>query len=88
MRTARCRGGRCCSAVTNASRIDSRATATSAGSLASGTTRLSGTGMTQTGSGNGAPTGELAVEAGPRSIGRARRWAPPVMSRHTLVAIR
>ncbi len=32
MSTARCRGGRCCSAATNASRTDSRASATSAGS--------------------------------------------------------
>ena len=48
--TARCRGGRCWSAATNASRIDSRATATSAGSPPAGTTAASGIGSTQSSS--------------------------------------
>ena len=53
MRTARWRGGRCWSAATNASRIDSRATATSAGSPAVGTTRASGIGSIQSDSASG-----------------------------------
>ena len=44
--TARCRGGRCCSAATKASRIDSFATARSAGSASSGSTCRSSTGST------------------------------------------
>jgi hypothetical protein len=52
---ARCRAGRCCSAVTNASRIVSRATATSAGSALSGSTSLSGIGETQAASGSQPP---------------------------------
>ena len=48
--TARWRGGRCCRAATNASRIVSRATATSAGSP-SGATRPSGIGWIQVVSG-------------------------------------
>ncbi len=50
MSTARCFGGRCWSAATNARRIVSRATATSAGSP-SGATRSSGIGSTQVDSG-------------------------------------
>ena len=45
MSTARCRAGRCWRAVTNARRIDSLASATSAGSPSSGTTRASGIGV-------------------------------------------
>src|SRR5215213_9806402 len=51
IRTARCRGGRCWSAATNARRIVSRATATSAGSP-SGTTRPSGIGSIHVTSGS------------------------------------
>ena len=49
--TARCRGGRCCSAATNARRIVSRAAASSAGSPSAGSTRASGMGWTQVFSG-------------------------------------
>jgi hypothetical protein len=88
MSTARWRGGRFCSAATNASRMLSRATATSAGSLRSGSTRLSGIGPIQIESGSGSFGIASAVEDGPRSIGRARRCALPSMSRQTFVAIR
>ena len=50
--TARCRGGRCCSAATNARRIVSRATATLGRIVASGTTRPSGIGWIQVTSGS------------------------------------
>jgi hypothetical protein len=88
MRTARWRGGRCCKAATNASLIDSRATATSAGSAGSDTTRPSGIGSIQAPSGRAGPRTAGAVEAGPRSMARARRWRPCSMSRQTLVVIR
>ena len=52
MSTARWRGGRCWSAATNARRIVSRATATSAGSPSSWTTSASGTGSIHVTSGS------------------------------------
>ena len=86
--TARCRAGRCCSAATKASRTDSRATAVSAGSPPPGSTMASGIGVSQVLSGSFGPSGSDAVEAGPKSIGRARRLRPSSMVRQTLVAIR
>ena len=86
---ARCRAGRCCSAVTNASLTESRTAAISAGSPWSGTTRESGIGVTQRSS---AGCGRMYVstggDAGPRSMGSARRFSPRSVSRQTLVAIR
>jgi hypothetical protein len=86
MSTARWRGGRCCSAATNASRSVSRDSATSAGWASAASTRTSAIGSTQECSGS--PSADSAVEAGPRSIGCARRWAPCSMSKHTLLAMR
>ena len=75
MSTARWRGGRCWSAATNASRIDSRATATSAGSPPVGTTRSSGIGSIQVASASGGAERRVgARRRADRSIGRARRW--------------
>ena len=54
----------------------------------SGTTRASGTGSIQTFSGSASGSGVSALRAGSRSIGRARRWLAPSMSRQTFVAIR
>ena len=86
---ARCRGGRCCSAVTKASRTESRTAAISAGSPWSGTTRASGIGVTQRSSaGHGRRCDSAGGEAGPRSIGSARRFSPRSASRQTFVAIR
>ncbi len=86
---ARCRAGRCCSAVTNASLIVSRATAMSAGSPCSGSTRSSAIGEIQASSGRQSPnSASTGGEAGPRSIGSARRCRPRSMSRQILVAIR
>ncbi len=88
--TARWRGGRCCSAATNASRTDSRATAISAGSPASGSTRSSTIGSSQVSSPrvrtSDASTGSHAVAD--RSIGRARRPRVSIVVRQTFVAIR
>ena len=86
--TARWRGGRCCSAATNASLSVSFCAASSAGSASSGSTRASAIGRTQAFSISGAPSGASALEAGPRSIGTARRCALCSMSRQTLLAIR
>ena len=77
--TARWRGGRCCSAATNASRIVSRATASSAGS---------GMGWIHVTSGSVFRFSMIGSRAGPRSIGVARRSRPVSMSRQTFVAIR
>jgi hypothetical protein len=88
MRTARCRGGRCWRAATNASRTDSRATARSAGSPSGFRTRSSATGVTQTFSARGGPSGSPATEGPVRSIGRARRWLALSMLKQTLVAMR
>ncbi len=86
---ARCLGGRCCIAVMNASRIVSLATAISAGSPCSGTTRASAIGEIQMSSGCHSPSSaSTGGEAGPRSIGSARRCLPRSMSRQVLVAIR
>ena len=52
---ARCRAGRCCSAVTKASRIVSRASTTSAGSASAGSTRSSAMGETHGASGSCSP---------------------------------
>ena len=90
IRTARCRGGRCCSAATNASRIDSRATASSAGSPSSGSTRASGIGWTQVVLGrrgaartaSAAATAARGPSAAPGAAGRSS------MSRQTFVAMR
>ena len=88
MRTARCFAGRCCSAATKARRTDSLAIAASTGSLVADTTRESGIGSIHIVSSSGVPSGASALRAGPRSIGRARRWLAPFMSRHTFVAMR
>ena len=88
IKTARCLGGRCCSAPMNASRIDSRATASSPGSPPSGSARPSGIGSIQNASERVPPRGTSALDGDPRSIGRARRWRALSMSRHTLVAMR
>ena len=72
----------------NARRIVSRASASSAGSPSSGSTRASGTGSTHSDSGSIAAAGVSAVDGPLRSIGRARRLRPLSMSRHTLVAMR
>jgi hypothetical protein len=80
---ARCRAGRCCSAVTNARRTESRDSAISAGSSLS-----SGIGVTQMSSaGQGRSSDSLGGEEGPRSIGSARRLPERRASRHTFVAI-
>src|SRR5207248_1173634 len=76
--TERWRGGRCCNAATKASRIDSRAAVTSAGSPSRSMTRSSPIGCTYMCSGSWSPrtTSAVAVE-GPISIGRARPWNVP-----------
>ena len=79
IRHARCRGGRCCSAATKASRIVSRETASSAGS---------GVGCSHVTSPGTCRFSTIGSPAGPRSIGRARRSRPFSMSRQTFVAIR
>jgi hypothetical protein len=85
--TERWRAGRCCSALTNASRSVSRSCASSAGSAASGSTRASGIGSSQTFSGSVVTSASAGVPAPLRSIGRARRLRPSSMSRQTFVAI-
>ena len=73
--TARWRGGRCWSAATKASRIDSRATATSAGSPSVGDDAVVGDGLDP---GRSRERRRRAARrrcaAGLRSIGSARRW--------------
>ena len=49
--------------------------------------RSSGTGSIHALSGSGVPRAESAVTAGLMSIGRARRWLAPFMSKQTFVAI-
>ena len=71
MRTARWRGGRCWSAAMKASRIDSRATAVSAGSAAVGTTMPSGTGSIQADSTSGGRSALLG-RAGRAEVHRPR----------------
>jgi hypothetical protein len=88
MSTARCRGGRCCSAATNASRMLSWNTARSAGSPCAGGTAAPGIGSTQVSAGIGWPGTVVAGTAGERSIGRARRDRPRSASRQTFVAMR
>ncbi len=88
MSTARCRAGRCCRAATKASRIDSRAAATSAGSPSVLMTRLSAIGCTKVFSARGRSWAVATADDGPRSIGRARRWGARCMSMHTLLAMR
>ena len=87
MSTARCLGGRCWSAATNASLTVSRDCATSAGSP-SGTIRPSGIGSIQLTSGRVERCSATGSPAGPRSIGRARRLRLSSMSKQTFVAIR
>ena len=67
----------------------SRTSATSAGSASGGSTRSSAIGDTQLPSGS-TPSSDDSTGGldGPSSIGRARRWRPRSISRHTLVAIR
>jgi hypothetical protein len=80
----------------NASRIDSRDPATSAGSPPrDDSTRWSGIGCTQVASDRGVPRASSwdgshrrPELAGARSMGRARRLRPFSMSKQTLVAIR
>ena len=72
----------------NASRIDSRCTASSAGSVSGASTRPSGIGCSHTDSGSTSPNGPSPVPSVPISIGRARRLRPSSMSRQTFVAIR
>ena len=69
--TARCLGGRCCSAATKASRIDSRDSTTSAGSPPAGTTRPSGTGRIHAPSGSASGSG-VSADRRRREIHRAR----------------
>jgi hypothetical protein len=84
---ARCRPGKYWSAATNASRMLSLETAISAGSPDS--TCESAIGDTQISSGRASPSSDsTGGEAGPRSIGSARRCLPRSMSRQMLVAIR
>jgi hypothetical protein len=67
----------------------SRTSATSAGSASGGSTRSSAIGDTQLPSGStGSRDDSTGGREGPSSIGRARRWRPRSISRHTLVAIR
>ena len=65
MSTARWRAGRCWSAATKASRIDSRAAATSAGSPSRSITRSSAIGCTKVFSVCGASTAVATVDDGP-----------------------
>ena len=88
IRTARWRGGRCCSAATNASRIVSRVCATSAGSASSWSVSSSGTGSIHVTSGSVFRLSATGSWAGPRSIGRARRTRLLSMSMQTFVAMR
>ena len=65
IRTARWRGGRCCSAATNARRIVSRAAATSAGSPSDGTASSSGIGSIHVTSGSVAAERAVGIARGP-----------------------
>ena len=58
---ARCFAGRCCRAAMNASRIDSRVSATAAGSFSDGRTSASGIGSSQVTSGRISPIGPCRV---------------------------
>jgi hypothetical protein len=87
MSTARCFGGRCSSAATNATRIASRVDASSAGSSVGCTARPSVIGSTQ-GRSLDRTTVARSPGAGPDPIGNARRVRPCSMSSDTLVAIR
>ncbi len=71
-----------------ASRIDSLATAASAGSVTAGSTRASGIGSSQVLSGRGESAAWASGVESVRSIGRARLLPAVSMSRHTFVAIR
>ena len=76
MSTARCRGGRCCSAAMNASRMLSRPATIVAGSLPSAATRESGIGSshgTSPRSTSGSPGCELGA---PSPVGSGRRARP------------
>ena len=79
MSTARCRAGRCCSAATNASRIESRSATTTA---------ASGTGSSQGISGSSSSASPAIESAVPRPAGSGRRGRPSRLVRQTLVAIR
>ena len=80
MRIARWRAGRCCRPATSASRTDSRATTTAAGSSAGGAIQASGSGSShETSSGGTGPGGRSVPSSGPvrpdgsSRIGRAAR---------------
>ena len=75
IRTARCRGGRCCSAATKASRIDSFATARSAGSPSSARTWRSSTGSTH--AVRGTARRERGLDRLPRRAGEVHRQRAP-----------
>jgi hypothetical protein len=85
MSTARWRGSRCCSAATNASRIDSRDTARSSGSSVC-VSRL-GIGWIHVVSGSGAPRWSVPSLPTARSMGMARPRRSFSASMQTLVAI-
>jgi hypothetical protein len=72
----------------NATRIDSRDSATSAGSSVAGRARPSGMGWIHLLSGRRGPASESPDDDAARSMGNARRCRPCSMSRHTLVAMR
>jgi hypothetical protein len=84
--TALCRGGRCCSAATNARRIISRCTANSSGLLFISAT-LSGIGWIQICSDIGSSMAGPAFAGRLRSMARARRCALRSTSRQTFVAV-
>ena len=89
MSTARCRGGSFWRAATKASRIDSRAALTAAGSPRRSITFSSATGWTKACSGRVSTALASATGVdGPISIGRARRCGLRTMSTHTLLAMR
>lgn len=91
-RLARWRGGRCCSAATNANRMLSRSIARSAGSRspAGGSASASGIGSIQCSRGRweSCISAVTAVGLGSTSNARYLRSRPVSMSRHTLVAMR
>lgn len=71
-----------------ARRTDSLATAASAGSSTTGSTRASGIGSSQVWSGRGFSAACVSGVDSVRSMGRARLFPADSMSRHTFVAIR
>ena len=75
--TARWRGGRCCSAATNARRIVSRATATSAGSPSAARRGRPGSARSRSTSGSVLPIGPIGLPRGPE-IHRPGAALPPV----------